>query len=200
VKLSASGRSLEDSVHSAEYPPTKPSRAAEASSRRAGACSPSFPEHPDRPRAASVLPKGTPRGGLRGRLVLVIASAAGTSRRHFRVFEYVGVYTYGHDGSAPLDWRFPRRGESGRSADVFDTFAPTGPVIGTTPDDMNHPHNLRIQFGSTATMQNSSSTKVHLRAGTSVVPVAGGDGWAGRPHFTCHPPGFGIARKPPSSC
>lgn len=110
---------------------------------------------------------------------------------------HVAGYAVGHDVSA-RDWQKGKPGKQWLLGKSFDSFAPLGPEL-ITADEIEDPHNLRIQCRLNGeTMQDSSTSQLifcidflisYLSQVCTLMP--------GDLIYTGTPPGVGMARNPP---
>lgn len=141
-----------------------------------------------------VLPKMSSQVDYEAELAFVVGrNAKNVSKEN--ALDYVLGYTNFNDVSA-RDFQFAdgqwQRGKS------CDTFAPTGEFIATT-DEINDPHNLKIQFRLNGEILQNSNTKELIfkipeliEFLSKTMTLEPGDIVA-----TGTPPGVGFARKPP---
>lgn len=141
-----------------------------------------------------LLPKGSEQVDYEAELAVIIGKTAKNISRE-NAMDYVLGYTNCNDVSA-RDFQFAdgqwQRGKS------CDTFAPMGEFIATT-DEINDPHNLRIQFRLNGeTLQDSTTNELIFKIPELIeflsasITLEPGDVIA-----TGTPPGVGFARKPP---
>jgi 2-keto-4-pentenoate hydratase/2-oxohepta-3-ene-1,7-dioic acid hydratase in catechol pathway len=143
---------------------------------------------------AIVLPEGSEKVDYEAELAFVIGRTAKNVSKE-NAIEYVFGYTNFNDVSA-RDFQFAdgqwQRGKS------CDTFAPVGEFIATT-DEIEDPHELRIQFRLNGeTLQDSNTRELIFKIPELIeflsksITLKPGDIVA-----TGTPPGVGFARKPP---
>lgn len=148
------------------------------------------------PDAAIVLPKVSEKVDYEAELVVVIGKP-GRNIPIEHALQHVAGYTVGHDVSA-RDWQVGRPGGQWLLGKTPDTFAPLGPYL-VTADDIDDPHQLRIQLRLNGeTMQDSNTKELIFRIEELIAHISPlmtlqpGD-----IIFTGTPPGVGMARKPP---
>ncbi|PHS00005.1 MAG: fumarylacetoacetate hydrolase [Blastopirellula sp.] len=110
---------------------------------------------------------------------------------------HVAGYACGHDVSA-RDWQKGKPGKQWLLGKTFDSFAPLGAEL-VTADEIDDPHNLRIQCRINGeTMQDSSTSQLIFKVDqlitylSQICTLLPGD-----LIYTGTPPGVGMARKPP---
>ncbi|MGY8770616.1 MAG: fumarylacetoacetate hydrolase family protein [Pirellulales bacterium] len=110
---------------------------------------------------------------------------------------HVAGYACGHDVSA-RDWQKGKPGKQWLLGKTFDSFAPLGAEL-VTADEIDDPHNLRIQCRINGeTMQDSSTSQLIFKIDqliaylSQICTLLPGD-----LIYTGTPPGVGMARKPP---
>ena len=141
-----------------------------------------------------LLPKGSEQVDYEAELAFIIGRRAKSVKRE-DAMNYVFGYTNFNDVSA-RDFQFAdgqwQRGKS------CDTFAPMGEFIATT-DEIEDPHNLRIQFRlNGVSLQDSNTNELIFKIPELIeflsesITLEPGDVIA-----TGTPPGVGFARKPP---
>ncbi|MBI1247570.1 fumarylacetoacetate hydrolase [bacterium] len=142
------------------------------------------------------LPKVSDQVDYEAELVVVIGRAGKNISRE-DAMNYVAGYAVGHDVSA-RDWQKGKPGKQWLLGKSFDSFAPLGPEL-ITADEIEDPHNLRIQCRLNGeTMQDSSTSQLIFRIDflisylSQICTLKPGD-----LIYTGTPPGVGMARKPP---
>ncbi|MEW4454436.1 fumarylacetoacetate hydrolase family protein [Bremerella sp. JC817] len=147
-------------------------------------------------RQAIELPAVSDQIDYEAELVVVIGRA-GRNIPQAEAMSHVAGYTIGHDVSC-RDWQKGKPGKQWLLGKSFDSFAPLGPEI-VTADEIEDPHNLRIQCRLNGeTMQDSSTSQLIFRIDflisylSQVCTLKPGD-----LIYTGTPPGVGMARKPP---
>lgn len=129
--------------------------------------------------------------------LVVVIGRAGKNISREDAMSHVAGYAVGHDVSA-RDWQKGKPGKQWLLGKSFDSFAPLGPEL-VTADEIEDPHNLRIQCRLNGeTMQDSSTSQLIFRIDflisylSQVCTLVPGD-----LIYTGTPPGVGMARKPP---
>lgn len=129
--------------------------------------------------------------------LVVVIGRTGRNISEADAMSHVAGYAVGHDVSA-RDWQKGKPGKQWLLGKSFDSFAPLGPEL-VTADEIDDPHDLRIQCRLNGeTMQDSSTSQLIFRIDflvsylSTICTLMPGD-----LIYTGTPPGVGMARKPP---
>ncbi|MHC2067517.1 fumarylacetoacetate hydrolase family protein [Bremerella sp. T1] len=129
--------------------------------------------------------------------LVVVIGRTGRNISEADAMSHVAGYAVGHDVSA-RDWQKGKPGKQWLLGKSFDSFAPLGPEL-VTADEIDDPHDLRIQCRLNGeTMQDSSTSQLIFRIDflvsylSKICTLMPGD-----LIYTGTPPGVGMARKPP---
>ena len=142
------------------------------------------------------LPAVSNRVDYEGELVVVIGSG-GKNIPEDRALDHVAGYCCGNDVSA-RDWQKGKPAGQWFLGKSFDSFAPVGPFVATR-DEIDDPHNLRIETRLNGEVVQSSNTSRMIYRIERLISYLSGVMTlkTGDLIFTGTPNGVGDARRPP---